>query len=616
MRHLMIEKIKKARNLLWISFTLLLSLFLTACGGGGNGEEAVAVDKGTMPLASATKQTSPVEFKLIAADHNGDIWELNQDDNSSSELLDVYMDDGFGNESDVGPVSSMVYDPATGKIYAGTDASAECNGCIYAIDPGTGQATLFMDPGVNAIPAMTIDSNGTVFASFEDSDYSLFKFDPSNTGDPIFVGSLNAGMYGVGLSFRADDTLLLGQGLGVGVLNQADAELTSVGPLSFNNILGFEEINPDFYPNYDNHIISQATRLEDNQTFSIVNDVNSYYGQYFRYLVAVDAETVELTLVSEIDSTLDGLAFIPDDVISTSVVEASSPGNLSASSGPSSVSLMWEKVFSATYNVYWSSSPGVSPSNYDEMITGLTNTFYDIQGSGEERYYAVVTMVKNGIEGPPSDEVSTVAGGSRGHKKIVFAPEIKPLVNNVMLDDDARSATLPIGFNFDFFDNTYTEFVILSNGFISFDTNISDRSARRDSYYAHSLPAEDEWNNIIALSWTDLSPNIGGAITYETLGMAPNRRLVVNFEDVTYYGGSNLANVTTQAILYEGSNIVEIHTTYQDRLQDTDGEFQPGEDNLTQGVENADGTEAYFVTGRVQSDYGLTHDAVRFYTNL
>ncbi len=609
MRNLTFERMKKSKSLLCILLIFLLSLFLTACGGGGSGSPD-SVNK--------AEEAAPVAYKLIAADLNGDIWQLDENDGSSSELLDVYMDDGEGTRHDVGPVSAMVYDPATEKIYAGTDAGAECKGCIYAIDPSSGKATLFIVPGVNSIPDMAIRSDGKILASFEDFDNFLYEFDPSTADEPKYIGRLNAGTYGLGLSFSADDTLLLGQGLGLGIVNQDNGALASKGPLSFRNVPAFEKINRDFYPNYDNHIISEAIRLEDDQTFSIVNDVNSYYGQYFRYLVTVDPETVELTLVSEIDPTFDGIAFLPDNVISTSLEEASPPSNVVASSGPSCVSLMWDKVFSATYNIYRSSSPGVSPSKHEKKITGLTNTFYDIQGSEGESLYAVMTIVKNGVEGPPSDEVSALVGGSRGYQKIAFAPVTEPLANRVLLDDDARSDALPIGFSFNFFDRTYTEFVILSNGFISFDTTITDMSARRDSYYAHDLQVNDEWNNIIALAWADLSPNVelGGTISYETLGTAPNRRLVVSFEDVTYYGGSNMANVTTQSILYEGSNLVEIHTTYQDRLQDTDGEFQPGEDNITQGVENADGNEAYFVPGRVQSDYELNNDAVRFYTNL
>ena len=61
--------------------------------------------------------------------------------------------------------------------------------------------------------------------------------------------------------------------------------------------------------------------------------------------------------------------------------------------------------------------------------------------------------------------------------------------------------------------------------------------------------------------------------------------------------------VTTQIVLYEQSNFVEVHT-----------DLQPAGRTYTQGVENADGTEAAFLEGRVLEDFGLEDDAVRFTT--
>ncbi|MEY3443917.1 MAG: hypothetical protein RLZZ519_2198, partial [Bacteroidota bacterium] len=41
---------------------------------------------------------------------------------------------------------------------------------------------------------------------------------------------------------------------------------------------------------------------------------------------------------------------------------------------------------------------------------------------------------------------------------------------SVGLTDDAITGALPIGFNFNFYGNVYSQFVISSNGFISFNT--------------------------------------------------------------------------------------------------------------------------------------------------
>jgi hypothetical protein len=61
------------------------------------------------------------------------------------------------------------------------------------------------------------------------------------------------------------------------------------------------------------------------------------------------------------------------------------------------------------------------------------------------------------------------AGATAGNvTPIPFAPEPGPFANRVANCDDCVSPGLPIGFDFEFFGNTYTTFNVSSNGFISF----------------------------------------------------------------------------------------------------------------------------------------------------
>jgi hypothetical protein len=62
-----------------------------------------------------------------------------------------------------------------------------------------------------------------------------------------------------------------------------------------------------------------------------------------------------------------------------------------------------------------------------------------------------------------------------------------------------------------------------------------------------------------------------------------------------------------QAILYEGSHDIEIHTTI---ISDASG-FDPGA-TTTQGVENADGTQGVAVPGRNSALFAASNDAFRF----
>jgi len=182
---------------------------------------------------------------------------------------------------------------------------------------------------------------------------------------------------------------------------------------------------------------------------------------------------------------------------------------------------------------------------------------------------------------------------------IPFAPEAGPFPNVLTLDDDQTTGPLPIGFEFEFFGVRYSQFNVSSNGFVSFDAD-----APNGCCGGGVIPSDDGLNNLIALAWTDLYPPGGGQVAYAVRGIAPNRRLVVTFTDVSWCCEIGVPRLTTQLILRERKGVIEIHTTHQD----------PGH-IYTQGVENSLGTVAAFLPGRVAADYGLDRDAVRFTTS-
>ncbi|NER12077.1 T9SS type B sorting domain-containing protein [Leptobacterium flavescens] len=165
----------------------------------------------------------------------------------------------------------------------------------------------------------------------------------------------------------------------------------------------------------------------------------------------------------------------------------------------------------------------------------------------------------------------------------------------VPLEDDEVSAALPIGFDFAFYGNRYTEFYISSNGFITFSDEGEDGCCSGDE-----LPDTNEPNNMIAFDWTDINPEDGGTIRYTTIGTAPNRILIVDFDEVAYYDTSP-DPTNTQVKLFEGSNRIEIHSTTLDSGNDK-----------TQGIENIDGTAAVFVPGRNAAVWTTTNDYVAF----
>ncbi|MBK9733409.1 MAG: hypothetical protein IPO83_19320 [Chitinophagaceae bacterium] len=171
--------------------------------------------------------------------------------------------------------------------------------------------------------------------------------------------------------------------------------------------------------------------------------------------------------------------------------------------------------------------------------------------------------------------------------------------------DDATLAGVPIGFNFTFFGTTFSTVTISTNGFISFDAAPGSGCCS-----GQLLPSATTPNNLIAAAWEDLNTTVGGTIDFFTQGSGINHVFVVRYNAVGHHSttGGGGDPVTTQIVLYESSNIIEIHTTSMP--QNPNGAIW---NPHTQGIENADGTVAVVDNARnANTTWTLTNDAVRF----
>ncbi len=166
------------------------------------------------------------------------------------------------------------------------------------------------------------------------------------------------------------------------------------------------------------------------------------------------------------------------------------------------------------------------------------------------------------------------------------------------LGDDQLSSSLPVGFNFNFYCNGYTNFYISSNGFITFDP-----SSGNGCCAGQNLPDPLAPNDLIAMCWTDCNPTAGGTIEYFTVGTAPNRQLIVNFINIPPFSTSS-GNQTVQAILYEGTDIIELHVTNAT----PSGSFN----SLTLGIENASGSIGHAGPGTNGATNTISNVAFRF----
>jgi hypothetical protein len=124
-------------------------------------------------------------------------------------------------------------------------------------------------------------------------------------------------------------------------------------------------------------------------------------------------------------------------------------------------------------------------------------------------------------------------------------------------------------------------FTVASNGWLAFSAGAPMGSL------SGSVPSSAAPNLLVAPYWTDLITR-GGGICYGVVGAAPNRRWVVEWEDVMEFGGgSQGAHATFEVIVEEAApprtnNVIDVAYHQMDGLQ------RP---NAGSGIENQDGSQ-------------------------
>jgi subtilisin family serine protease len=120
-------------------------------------------------------------------------------------------------------------------------------------------------------------------------------------------------------------------------------------------------------------------------------------------------------------------------------------------------------------------------------------------------------------------------------------------------DDDHAYFTLP--FSVQFFGETYDHIAVGSNGQVWF----------QDDYLGFvncPIPSDTGYgvNQYAGLFWDDLNPGAAGEIYWQVLGSSPERKLVVQYQDVPHY--SNTGAASFEIIFYEDSS--DILMQYRD----------------------------------------------------
>jgi hypothetical protein len=157
----------------------------------------------------------------------------------------------------------------------------------------------------------------------------------------------------------------------------------------------------------------------------------------------------------------------------------------------------------------------------------------------------------------PSNQIT---GSGYSTSTIPYAP-IAPGGTSVALADDNSSASIPIGFTFNYYGTNYTNFSISSNGYIGFTPPLpgtfsySADDMENDLCNSPNLP-----NNAIFGWYQDWNPaGLANAVQYQTTGVAPNRVLTVSWTNVPFWANSCPGTATFQIRIFETTGVIQIH---------------------------------------------------------
>jgi len=192
---------------------------------------------------------------------------------------------------------------------------------------------------------------------------------------------------------------------------------------------------------------------------------------------------------------------------------------------------------------------------------------------------------------------------------IPYAPDSFNAGTPVYMSDDIYSPMIPMPFTFCFYGVAYSSLLIGSNGMVSFDT--ANAGMNCPWYIGTAIPSPTCPHNAVFFPWQDVVTN-NTLLTYyyNVYGTAPNRRFVVTADSARMYGCASTEFYTGEVMLYETSNIIEVHMKQKDLC----ASWNNGKAVL--GLQNSAGTAGAAAPGRnAPTQWTTNNEAWRFTPN-
>jgi len=278
----------------------LLSIGAVACGSGESGLECAP-------------QKTPGLGLLIAFDNDGDMHCLDPDSGRSQEILDTRgeFDRGdFVEILDLGRVSSAVWHEPLEALFIGLGGNSPARGLMMRLYLEIGLATTIrnFESELYALPGMAAGTtNGWIYMPQAD-DSGVARYDPGT--DTYEQLNTTAGSdSGNGITFALDGRLYQCGNNHLYEIDPANGNGSDLGALTYNGFPRFESSNPP--------IVAMTTRPADGVIFCFVKDGGGRGNiSSETYLCVLDPITRVLTHRGKTQRPLEGLAFVPDGLVS------------------------------------------------------------------------------------------------------------------------------------------------------------------------------------------------------------------------------------------------------------------------------------------------------------
>ncbi|MBB1139724.1 gliding motility-associated C-terminal domain-containing protein [Myroides sp. WP-1] len=213
-------------------------------------------------------------------------------------------------------------------------------------------------------------------------------------------------------------------------------------------------------------------------------------------------------------------------------------------------------------------------------------------------------------------------------EEIVYEPPFPFFGDDVttITTNNTWSSVIDLGFDFCFYDNTYNKVLVSPNSAITFSiAGITEQgrytpNSNLDLIFDQTIPNESTGTeapfvNAILGAMQALDPNSSPedhSVNYKVYGAFPCRAFVFNVYKLALIGTNNTHLQTTQIVLYEGTNVIEVYVNDRPVIQSNNPHNNA---NGVLGIQNATGTQARSPYQRNTGAWSAYEEAWRFVPN-